>query len=665
MEQPESSAPTVDIPAAVSRRTTEPSTTTTTDCSSPTSTLTRTSTNTNTNTTTSNSVPSLRFPRPVGNRQLTNWISSSHPDIMSPTTFQDDTPLDSGIETGYEVIGTDGESRSDSAVTSDEHQISELGDDVQSLADTDTGTDAYTNDVDTDSSDDEEVSLGDTARPASRGATHTDEEDHEADVETLADRSLEYPTELFTPGSGHISRRSSISEVGCDDPMLERALSAAGLARKRAAARSAEQPKENIAERDPQSSTIRRPADAWSYVRTASQKQWKTSEEQVERFMQPIMHVWTQLGVTKRVLLSLLIFGSLSSFMLGYQMGPAPNQNDGLSTVPVASVSSLPTLSQVIISTSTVTSTVTSTKTDSNSLQTTSSSKSVANVHLPDSDLGARQHLCSAALYSRNEILLKVPQRFKSTWLARHAFMISVSRGASDILSKSTKVTPVDDGFLIQVPQGEAHGILDISIATARKPKINETFHVNMGRFMIVDALDAGKQLMKGFAQTVVDTVNGTTAWVEETCIPAFDLMSKPTSVSDSIVQGIREAGHAALDLPGQVVGQIKQSLTKERVSQAETELLRQAQDIRDELALDFLRAQLNAKLWWLKVSGQSVEYKRYLAAAELHYKKKTAEAVDTIQARAQLTKKEIRARRKHERREAGRPFWKAGEGGF
>ncbi|ORY69625.1 uncharacterized protein BCR38DRAFT_326813, partial [Pseudomassariella vexata] len=265
--------------------------------------------------------------------------------------------------------------------------------------------------------------------------------------------------------------------------------------------------------------------------------------------------------------------------------------------------------------------------------------------------------LCSAELHGRNEILLKIPEQLKSTWLAKQSLLVSVSRGANDISPKSTKISTVDEGFLIKISQKEAHGILDVSIATTRKPKINETFQVNFGRYMIVEAYDVGKQLVKGLAQSVVDTVNGTTAWVEETCMPAFDTVSKQVSgqtasVSDSVLQSFRDA----LDRPTQLAGQIKRSLSKDmvkdRVYQVEVELLRDVEDARGEMGLGLLAAQINAKLWWLKLQGKTDEHQRYLEAAELYYKRHEADVLVAREQRAERAKKEIQARRKQQPQE-------------
>ncbi|KAH6647282.1 hypothetical protein BKA67DRAFT_431445 [Truncatella angustata] len=607
---------------------------------------------------TSSSVPTLRFPRPVGDRRLTNWVSSSQPDIMHTPSFSDGNPHDASITDGYEVIGTDGESHSEATASSYGHATSEVDDDVQSLADTDTGTDAFTNDVDTDSSDDdgEEENLEHTFEPVDESAAETDEEEDEIDM-TEAERSLEHPTELFTPDSTHLSRRASFSDQGRSDLQVERAaLAVAGLARGPTAATATNQSSDTT-KGDTAKADTERSKDRKSWANLSVRDLYKNTAEYLQNN-----------ALQQRVVgfLAIAILLVASTNIGQYMKSNLLTETGVLTTVPVASVSSAitPSATEVIVATSTVTSTVTWTKTQSLALQTTGSSKSVASI-APGSALHVRQRLCSASVHGRNEILLRAPPQFKSSWLAKHAVMISVSRGAHDTSSKAAKITAVDEGFIIEVAHGEAYGVLDVSIATTRKPKIQETFEVNFGNFIIVDALDAGKQLVKDFAQSVVDTINGTTAWVEETCSPAFDLMSKPASVANPILQGLHEVTHVARSLGGQIAGLVKQPFPEGRAEQARKELWRTAQDAQDEASLFLLQAQLNSKLQWLRWSGQMAEYERYRAAAGPHFRRKQKEAAVASRARAERTKEEIRARRKQERREVKRSMcWGACKGG-
>ncbi|ETS84002.1 hypothetical protein PFICI_05878 [Pestalotiopsis fici W106-1] len=590
--------------------------------------------------TTSSSVPSLRFPRPAGNRRLTNWVSSSHPDMMRPFNIPDNHPLDASITDGYDIIDADVEGHSDVADSPYEHPASEIGDDVQSLADTDTGTDVYTNDVDTDSSDDDIMDIEHAGDAADDSAAETDEEeDNEADM-SMAEQSLEHPTELFTPDSAHISRRTSFSQHDNADMVRDRKMRVSGFFKHHGTDHAG-------------------PSDGNGFLAIPSARNLAHMA---------VDHLENNPLLRKRLLYSLLLMPLLitGAIIKEYMQGNVSAYTGTLTTVPVASVSSIATqpIPNVVATTAMTTPMTASTKSQPNALQTTSTLKSVASVS-PQSNLYSSPSLCSASVHGRNEILLRVPKEIKASWLAKRALMISVSRGTHDVSSDAARITTVDEGFLIKVPHEEAYGVLDVSIATTRKPKIKETFRVNFGTFIIVDAFDAGKQFLKDFAHSVADTLNGTTTWVEETCSPAFDMMPASASITDSIVQGFQDMANSALSLPGHFAEFVKSplSFSESRVEQAQKELWRTAQDLQDEAALLILQAQLNSKLQWLRWSGQDAKYEQYLAAASPYYQKKQEEAAVASRARAELTKKEIRALHKQMARESDREakprFWR------
>ncbi|KAI0180654.1 hypothetical protein GGR52DRAFT_569382 [Hypoxylon sp. FL1284] len=601
-----------------------------------------------------NSVPSLRFPRPLGNKQLTNWVSSSQPDIMQPEMFPDDDP--SLAELGYDVIGTDGESQAESTTSSLDYQ---RPDDIQSLADTDTGTDVDTNEVDTDSSEDESDELPtiiDTPAAVSISyATAVDDDetdDEEDDVETLANQSLENPTDFSQHG---LPPRSAHS----DEKQAQQLPMAA------------------------QDSPTRGATSGNKYIEDVpfSSVQGQPKSHIVSHIVQGYNQVLRYAQGNRRILVALsgiVIFYSLA--IAGKHFLFSPSAPRVLSTVPVASISSaaVPSPFGNSLRSSTSTQTLASTQTQK-ALQTSplpSSlvfTPSVRDKGQADAVRQSQQlHICSVELSNRNEIMVRIPRGIKTAWLSKDAILIAVSRGLYDI---PTKVSSVEEGLLIQVPLDEAHGVLAVTVVTTSKPKFKETFHLNFGRNKFTHALDAGKQLVKGFAQKFVDTVNGTSTWVEESYIPALDVMSKQvcnqtSSVSDTLLQGIRDAGSAVLGLSTHLTSQVTQlgqSFDSEgfarRQHQVRLQLAREARDLRDELAIRFLSAQLRSKLWWLQVQGNVEEYQRYLSKAEVYLKEKAADAEAAKQERAERVKKHIRSRRKQERQGTRGSFWNKGIG--
>ncbi|RYP72414.1 hypothetical protein DL771_004209 [Monosporascus sp. 5C6A] len=580
---------------------------------------------------------------------------------MQPGNILDDEA--SLAELGYDIIGTDGESQTESTTSSLDYQ---RPDDVQSLTGTDTGTDVDTNDVDTDSSDEEEEVALNGDRPLLGPDELSENEATEykdASIELLADQSLENPTnfeQYGIPSIGSLAAaKQRVAQALCVD------------ADQTQSSGTDESVKEQVSAQTSLPSKGKAPTPDKFHLDSAKDIHRMAFDYVKQRRLILIYHALLLSG--------LAAFSAM--FMAGksYFNSPTPRI---LSTVPVAAVSSaaVPSLSSVSPLSTHLSSTITTTTTAPNALQTDASSSSHFLKSLgkekPQPQTGTlspEQTICSAELFGRNEIIVKIPQSIKSSWLAKEAIMIAVSRGPFDI---PTKMSSVEEGFLIQLPREEAHGILDVSIATTRKPKVSEAFQVNFGRYIFTEALDVGKQLVKGFAQRVADAVNETTTWVEETYIPALDVLSsqvcgKKPLVSDSVRQSVKDARTAALELPTRLLSrfsdQIKPSLNvdtlAQRASQAQLELARQAQDIRDELSLGLLTAQLNSKLWWLKVQGKKEEHQRYLSNAVTYYKQKQADALDARRERAARTKEEIRARGKPERPGTRCSFWKGAVG--
>ncbi|TGJ84657.1 hypothetical protein E0Z10_g4085 [Xylaria hypoxylon] len=538
----------------------------------------------------SDSVLSLRFPRPVGNRQLTNWVSSSSPDIMQPGNVLDVDP--SLTELGYDIIGTDGESQAESIASSFDYQKS---DGIQSL----TGTD-----VDTDSSDDEENNLNETTISDATIVEQVHYEDAaEAEALNMANQNLENPTSLSLSNSSPFKSLSYLDHIRTHEP----------------------------------TAVIRGQSYAVDDLPLS---------EQPEALSAPL---------TVKEL---------------EHLGSSPPLPKELATVPVASVSVVTPLPSAK-TTYSVTSPTPTTSQTLDAVQSASSPNGLIfipfgkeNTQTDVAAVPALATICLAELSGRDEIMIRIPQNLKSSWLAKDAILIAVSRGLQDI---PTKVSSIDVGFLIQVPVKEAHGVLAVTIATTRKPIINESFRINFGTYRFTEALDAGKQLVRGFAQRVVDTVNGTTFWVEETYIPALDVVSRQVcdqtvSVSGSVLHSLRDASDSVLAIPSHLIAQMQRSLDASsllrRISQFQLEFVREAQDVRDELRMAMLTSQINSKLMWLTLQGKAEEHGQYLNKAQMHWKEQRTRIESARVERAERTKKQIRTRHQRDRPISKGSFW-------
>jgi hypothetical protein len=392
---------------------------------------------------------------------------------------------DSISDLGYEFIGTDGEDRPESVASSYDHQTPELGDDVQSLADTtDLGTDAETNDV-TDSSDDEMPEMISPSR-------HSDLEDSEATA--IADRSLELPTQLFRQAAEQ--KKPSLYEK-----VVIAVFGSHGREDQQDTSQYHEDHKTNFGE--PQ--TL---AKVYGQTLQILEQVWLEHREGLVRALCVVLTILVTVTATQ------------------YFNQPSSIGNSGLTAVPVAQVSSVTTSTPKETFASPI-SVVTSSATTS--LQT---SLTKALTHIGPSQPQPAYKLYSIELLQHNQVSFKVASQHKSIWQSKRAVSVSVFRGEQTLPASIFKISPIDDGFVITIPRSEAYGILDFSVNTTRKPRIDEIYRIQLGSYTLVNALGGGKELVDGFARSVVDTANDTTQWVEEKYLAAVGALTKQATAA-------------------------------------------------------------------------------------------------------------------------------------
>lgn len=285
-----------------------------------------------------------------------------------------------------------------------------------------------------------------------------------------------------------------------------------------------------------------------------------------------------------------------------------------------ATLSSSTTLASTALSTATSTSTatvvvnVTSTKTKtinvSQVLPTTSSLASALSFagllvdNKPSSPPvdAAKKKTCSVALLGPAEVLVMLPPNRRSLFFPKEEpVTVDVTRGKETV---KIMTSSLDEGIMVKVPTKEAHGTLNVSVVSLRKPKINETFEVDFGKAPATDVLGAGLNMLQGFANMVQSAVDDV----------AFPDLAKIRSEVTAAWEQTKEAGKKHIDR--EVDG------IKERVSH----LAKSAHRARDDANLAILHAQITSKLWWLKVTGRMEELAEYKRNATGFIKARYAE---------------------------------------
>ncbi|KAF9877929.1 hypothetical protein CkaCkLH20_04505 [Colletotrichum karsti] len=344
--------------------------------------------------------------------------------------------------------------------------------------------------------------------------------------------------------------------------------------------------------------------------------------------------VWTavQYSVISGIVFAALLLGN-------WHMGGSSSIVPAVSTTtPAPPMSTTP----VAVSTSTVIINLTSSTVRAPQLKTTHSSAVAPFAELadffadklPESQKG---FVCSAEKYSHNEILVKIPSGTKTSWLAKDSISIRALKGDRSV---KTKLSSTDEGILIEIPKREAHGVLTITVNTTRKPKVNETFSIDFGKTILGQCFGYGKSVANVFQDAAHRGVEQVIAL---------------GSLKTSVVDDIREMSTRISEDAAKTANYVKTSWNPAALAATWQGLRhsRQTKDTLDWLDIKHKTAQIQSRLWWLKISQQAEKYDNYLMKAKKYLSDKKATAEKSSKERFDRERMELRARRKQERLEA------------
>ncbi|KAK4140521.1 uncharacterized protein C8A04DRAFT_14874 [Dichotomopilus funicola] len=229
----------------------------------------------------------------------------------------------------------------------------------------------------------------------------------------------------------------------------------------------------------------------------------------------------------------------------------------------------------------------------------------------------ANKMACAVHIYSPTEILVAIPSRNKAVWLAQGAIDIAVRRRDATI---KTKISSVDEGILVELDRKDAYGVLNITVITTRRPKVNETFEIDFGRSAAGEVFEAGLNLVQG-ALKMVPFADDATSLLEN----ARKLRQEIRKLPREVVSSLEQASEAVRTRTSDTVKQTAHNAREQLANQA-----RSVEAIRKEIDLSVLQAQVASKLWWLRVQGKMEEYAAYQRNASQFLKAKHAELVNS-----------------------------------
>jgi hypothetical protein len=353
-----------------------------------------------------------------------------------------------------------------------------------------------------------------------------------------------------------------------------------------------------------------------------------------------------------------------------------------MSPVPVISTTSTttatPTPSVTFTSTSVAVSTSTRTVTVTQSLSTGPNSLSV----VPVMEIGklsqAAQLLvkpvnksatCSAVILGDREILIRIPSATKFSWFMKDSMFVNITR--DNVTVDTERVYSSDEGIVLLLPKKEAHGVLNLSIVTTKRPRVNETFQIDFG----TSAFQSWQNMVSKIMMSLMpEDANLASPEIFSQMRDRAEHMAEEILVqSQSTFGHLDEVRRAALEqatAASASLAEVAKSMSLEaakrsailskevgiQLTEAEKKIsknLKSFQQLREPLDDGILRAQIQSKLLWLKLQGKEEERRDYAQRAFKATQKRAADVKSRKKSLAEHAKKSQRVSKKAAKKEA------------
>ncbi|KAG4026969.1 hypothetical protein MFRU_034g00290 [Monilinia fructicola] len=261
---------------------------------------------------------------------------------------------------------------------------------------------------------------------------------------------------------------------------------------------------------------------------------------------------------------------------------------------------------------------------------------------------------CAAEILGEREVLIRIPSTLKLNWLTKLAMSVNITRENATV--DTERAYSSDDGIVLLLPRKEAYGVLNISVVTTKKPRINETFQVDFGTNSLQTMQDLLERFYTFFKEDTVIVDGQTLADIRAS---AEKVLKDVQQSSQLKLANIDEATRLALERASSITDQLTNSAKSmslevaKRSARISHELgsqfagmekvvadqLQSLQDIEIPLDEGILKAQIRSKSLWLRMQGKNAEAEEYERRASIAMGKKAEVKRKLKEANAEWTK--------------------------
>ncbi|KAK2629265.1 hypothetical protein QTJ16_000085 [Diplocarpon rosae] len=236
-----------------------------------------------------------------------------------------------------------------------------------------------------------------------------------------------------------------------------------------------------------------------------------------------------------------------------------------------------------------------------------------------------KSFVCTAELLGDREILIRIPSATKLSWLAKEAISVNITR--NNVTVDTERAYSSDEGIVLLISTKESHGVLNISIATTKKPRINETFQVDFGstaswqlflrkisshipyNAQLIDT-DMFSHLFQAAEHLAGDAVQQSQASLQQLAEARKAAIDQAASAGESLTDFAKSISLEAARRSAIISKAAGIQLAGARAKLAKT--LETPQRLREPLDEGIVKAQVHSKLLWLKLQGKDAEYRDY-----------------------------------------------------